>query len=91
MLVVAGKSNDLSPEAHRRALKHKLAGLRGKLTVVKRQIAEIQAQEKPTTENPGLFGQQPSSHPGLRALSKRKWQLERVVEHLAEELRGKNT
>ena len=37
-------SSDLSPEAHRRALKRKLAGLKGKLTVVERQIAEIQAQ-----------------------------------------------
>ena len=77
------KSPDLSPSAYRRALKRKLAGLRGKLTVVKRQIAEIQAQEKPTSNIPGLFGQQATSHPGLRVLSERKWQLERMVEHLA--------
>ncbi len=57
--------SDLSPEARRRALKRKLAGIRGKLTVVKRQIAEIKAQEKPTTDIPGLFGQQAPSHPGL--------------------------
>jgi hypothetical protein len=69
-------------------LKRKLAGIRGKLTVVKGQIAEIQAQEKPTTEIPGLFGQQATSHPGLRALQDRKRQLERVVEHLEGELRG---
>ncbi len=81
------KSPDLSPSARRRALKRKLAGLREKLTVVKRQIAEIQAQEKPTTENPGLFGQQSPSHPGLRALQDRKRQLERVVEKLEDELR----
>ncbi len=78
----------LSAAAHRRALKRKLVGLRGKLTVVKREIAEIQAQEKPTTENPGLFGQQAPSHPGLCALQERRRQLERVVEHLEKELRG---
>jgi hypothetical protein len=83
------RSSDLSPEAHRRALKRKLAGIRGKLTVVKREIAEIQAQEKPTTATPGLFGQQFTSHPGLRALQDRKRQLGRVVEHLEGELRGK--
>ncbi len=83
------KSPDLSPSAHRRALKRKLAGLRGKLTVVKREIADIQAQEKPTTDIPGLFGQQARSHPGLRALSERKGQLERMVEQLEGELRGK--
>jgi hypothetical protein len=59
------------------------------LTVVKREIAGIQAQEKPTTENPGLFGQHSPSHPGLRALQDRRRQLERVVEHLEKELRGK--
>jgi hypothetical protein len=80
---------ELSPSARRRALKRKLAGLRGKLTVVKRQIAEIQAQEKPTTDIPGLFGQQPSSHPGLRALQDRALQLEHVVKLLEGELRGK--
>jgi hypothetical protein len=79
----------LSPSAHRRALKHKLAGLRGKLTVVKREIAEIQAEEKPTTDNPGLFGQQAPSHPGLRALQERKRQLGSVIEHLEKELQGK--
>ena len=84
---MAGKSNDLSPEAHRRALKRKLAGIRGKLTVVKREIAEFQAQEKPPTDNPGLFGQQSPSHSGLRALQDRKRQLERVVERLEDELR----
>ncbi len=89
VVAVAGKSNDLSPEAHRRALKRKLAGLRGKLAVVRRQITEIQAQKKPTASNPGLFGQQSPSHPGLRALQDRKLQLERVVEHLKDELRGK--
>jgi polyhydroxyalkanoate synthesis regulator phasin len=67
-------------------LKRKLAGLRGKLTVVKRQIAEIQAQEKPTAGNPGLFGQHSPSHPGLRALQDRRRQLERAVEQLEEEL-----
>ncbi len=82
-------NSELSPSARRRTLKRKLAGLRGKLTVVKRQMAEIQAQEKPTTDIPSLFGQQPSSHTGLRALQDRKRQLERVVEHLEEELRGK--
>ena len=56
-------NSELSPSARRRTLKRKLAGLRGKLTVVKRQMAEIQAQEKPTTDIPGLFGQQSSSHP----------------------------
>ena len=55
--------------------------------VVKREIAEIQAQEKPTADNPGLFGQHSPSHPGLRALQDRKRQLERVVEKLADELR----
>ena len=79
--------SDLSPEAHRRALKRKLAGLRGKLTVVKRQMAEIKAQEKPTSNIPGLFGQQATSHPDLRALQDRKRQLQRVVEHLEDELR----
>ncbi len=82
------RSSDLSPEAHRRALKRKLAGIRGKLTVVKREITEIQAQEKPTTDNPGLFGQQPSSHPGLRALQNRQRQLEHVVKLLEGERRG---
>ena len=53
----------LSPSAHRRALKRKLAGIREKLAVIERQIAEIQAQEKPIADNPGLFGQQSSSHP----------------------------
>ncbi len=75
--------------AHRRALQRKLAGIRGKLTVVRRQIAEIQAQEKPSADNPGLFGQQSPSHPGLRALQDRKRQLERVVELLEGELRMK--
>jgi hypothetical protein len=79
----------LSSSAHRRALKHKLAGLRGKLTVVKREITEIQSQEKPTAGNPGLFGQQSQSHPGLRALQDRKRQLEHVVKLLEGELRGK--
>ena len=82
-------NSEPSPSAHRRALKRKLAGLRGKLTVVKRQIAEIQAQEKPTTDNPGLFGQQSPSHPGLRALQDRELQIERVVEQLEGEPRGK--
>ncbi len=81
--------SNLPLSAHRHALKHKLAGLRGKLTVVKREIAEIQAQEKPATDIPGLFGQQATSHPGLRALQDRERQLERVVEHLEGELRGK--
>ena len=75
--------------AHRRALERKLAGIRGKLTVVKRKMVEIQAKEKPTTATPGLFGQQFTSHPGLRALQDRKRQLERVVEHLEGELPGK--
>ncbi len=78
-----------SGAAHGRALKRKLAGLRGKLTVVKREIAEIQAVEKPTTDNPGLFGHQSLSHPGLRALQDRELQLERVVKLLEGELRGK--
>ena len=86
MFVVAGKSSNLSPSAHRRALKRKLAGLRVKLTVVKREIAEIQAKEKPTTATPGLFGQQFTSHPGLRALQDRKRQLEHVVKLLEGEL-----
>ena len=76
----------LSPAAHRRALKRKLAGIRGKLAVVKREIAEIQSQEKPTTATPGLFGQQFTSHPGLRALQDRKRQLEHVVKLLEGEL-----
>ena len=42
-----------------------------------------------STEPLGLFGQHFPSHPGLRALQNRKWQLERVVEHLEGELRGK--
>ena len=63
-----------------------LEGIREKLAVVERQIAEIRAQEKPTTGNPGLFGQQFTSHPGLRALQDRKRQLERVVEQLEGEL-----
>ncbi len=81
--------SDLSPAARRRALKHKLAGLKGKLTVVKQQIAEIQAQEKLTSNIPGLFGQQATSHPGLRALQDRELQLEHVVKLLEEELQGK--
>ncbi len=80
---------NLSSAAHRRALQRKLAGIRGKLTVVERQIAEIQAQEKPTTGNPGLFGQHSPSHPGLRALQDRKRQLEHVVKLLEGELRTK--
>ena len=83
------KSPDLSPSAHRRTLKRKLAGIRGKLTVVKREIEEIQAQEKPTSNIPGLFGQQATSHPGLRALQDRQRQLEHVVKLLEGELRGK--
>ncbi len=79
----------LSAAAHRRALQRKLAGIRGKLTVVKRQIEEVQAQEKPTTDNPGLFGQQSRSHPGLRALQERKRQLEHVVKLLEGDLRRK--
>ncbi len=80
-------NSELSPSARRRALKRKLAGLRGKLAVVKRQMAEIQAQEKPTSNIPGLFAQA-TSHPGLCALQERKRQLEHVVEHLEGELRG---
>ncbi len=76
----------LSPTAHRRALKRKLGGIRGKLAVVRREIAEIQAQEKPPTDNPGLFGQQSQSHPGLRALQDRKLQLEHVAKLLEGEL-----
>jgi len=83
------KSSELSEQAHRRALKRKLAGIRDKLAVVEREIVEIQAQEKPTKDNPGLFGQQSPLHPGLRALQDRELQLERVVEHLEGELRGK--
>ncbi len=78
----------LSCKARRRAVKRKLAGIREKLAVIEREIAEIHAQEKPTTDNPGLFGQHSPSHPGLRALQERKRQLERVVEHLEGELRG---
>ncbi len=80
---------DLSPSARRRALKHKLAGLRGKLAVLRREIAEIQAQEKPPTDNPGLFGQQSPSHRGLRALQDRERQLKHVMKLLEGELRGK--
>ena len=76
----------LSPAARRRALQRKLAGIRDKLAGVEREIAEIQTQEKPTTATPGLFGQQFTSHPGLRALQDRKRQLERVVEKLEDEL-----
>ena len=83
------RNSSLSPSARRRTLKRKLAGLRGKLTVVEREIAEIQTQEKPTTATPGLFGQQFTSHPGLRALQDRKWQLEHVAKLLEEELRDK--
>lgn len=79
----------LSPSAHRRAVKRNLAGIRGKLTVVQQQIAEIHAQEKPTTDNPGLFGQHSPSHPGLRALQDRELQLEDVAKLLEEELREK--
>jgi hypothetical protein len=39
--------------------------------------------------NLGLFDQQAHPHPGLCALQDRKRQLERVVEHLEGELRGK--
>ncbi len=81
-------TNSLSVVAHRRALKRKLAGIRDKLAVVERKIAEIQAQEKPTTDNPGLFGQHSPSHPGLRALQEDRRQLERVVKQLEGELRG---
>ena len=88
VVAVAGKSNDLSPVAHRRAVKRKLVRIREKLAVVEREIAEIQAQEKPTTATPGLFGQQFTSHPGLRALQDRKWQLEHVAKLLEGELRG---
>lgn len=79
------RGSDLSPAARRRALKHKLAGLKGKLTVVKRQIADIQAQEKQPTDNPGLFDQETQPHPGLRALQDRKRQLEWVVENIEKE------
>ncbi len=81
-------ASNLSPSAHRRALKRKLAGIQVKLAVVRREIAEIQAQEKPTTDNRSLFGQQSHSHPGLRALQDRKRQLEHVVKLLEGELRG---
>ena len=54
-----------------------------------REIAEIQAQEKPTADNPGLFGQHSQSHPGLRALQDRKLQLEHGVKLLEGERRGK--
>ena len=57
--------------------------------MVRRQIAEIQAQEKPPTDNPGLFGQQSRSHHGLRALQDRELQLEHVVKLLEGELREK--
>ena len=77
----------LSPSAHRRALKRKLAGIQGKLAVVQREIAEIQAQEKPTTENPGLFDQQSPSNSGLWALQEHRRLPERVVERLEEEFR----
>ena len=79
----------LSPSAHRRALQRKLAGIRDKLAVVEREIAEIQAQVKPTTANPGLFGQQSLSHPGLRAFQEHRRRLECVVEKLEGELWGK--
>jgi hypothetical protein len=82
-------SSGLSLSARRRALKRKLAGIGGKLAVVKRQIAEIQAQEKPTTGNPGLFGQHAPSHPGLRALQEHRRQLECVVEKVEGDLQGK--
>ncbi len=78
--------SSLSPSARRRALKRKLAGIQGKLAVVERQMVEIQAKEKPTTATPGLFGQQFTSHPGLRALQDRKRQLEHVVKLLEGEL-----
>jgi hypothetical protein len=81
------RSSDLSPAAHRRALKHKLAGLRGKLAVVRREIAEIQAKQKQPTDNPGLFEHQANPHPGLRALQDRELQLEHVVKLLEGELR----
>ncbi len=70
-------------------MKRKLVGIRGKLTAVERQIAEIQAQEKSATDNPGLFGQHSPSRPGRRALQDRKLQLEHVVKLLEGELRGK--
>ena len=82
-------ASNLSPSAHRRALKRKLAGIRGKLAVVRRQIAEIQAQEKPTAGNPGLFEHQDYPHPGLCALQDRELQLEHVVKLLEGELRRK--
>ena len=80
------KSPELSEQAHRRALKRKLTGIRGKLAAVRQQLAEIQAQEKPPTGNPGLFGQRSPSHPGLRALQDRNRQLEHVVKLLEGEL-----
>ncbi len=55
--------------------------------MVKRQIAEIQAQEKSNTNNPGLFDKQAQPHSGLRALQERELQLEHVVKLLEGELR----
>jgi len=81
-------SSDLSASARHHALQRKLAGIRGKLTVVERQIAEAQSGDQ-SPQEPSLFGQQPSSHPGLRALQDRKRQLEHVVKLLEEELRGR--
>ncbi len=52
-------------------------------------VARIRRKQKATTDNPGLFGQQSPSHPGLRALQDRKRQLEHVVKLLEGELRGK--
>lgn len=78
----------LSSSAHHRALRRKLAGIRGKLTVVERQIAEAQSGDQ-SPQEPSLFGQQSRSHPALRALQDRKRQLEHVVKLLEGELREK--
>ena len=71
------------PKARRRALHLRLGRIHRKIVKVEEQIAEAEGGSKP---DPRLFAQE---HPGLRALQDRKRQLERVVEHLEGEPRGK--
>ena len=56
---------------------------------MRREIAEIQAQQGQPIGNPGLFEHQDYPHPGLRALQDRELQLEHVVKLLEGELRRK--
>lgn len=64
-------ASSMSPVAHRRALKRKRAGLRGKLTVLKRLISEIQAREKPTTTTLGCSPNRSRPGPGTACAAPR--------------------